>query len=396
MIIENVNVATPINKKFVTGSDFDSLQISEHVDISIKNGIIDSISPTNDQKGENRWVIPAFTDPHTHLVFCGGRENEIDLRKKVGYEGVLKAGGGIYSTIDSTTKCDLDTLYLQSRGRMLKMMFNGTAAFEIKTGYGLTLETEDKMLKAIELLEKNLKVTTKKTLLAHVLPKGIEEEAYLGQFNQMIEEFRKRIDYVDVFVDEGAFSPSFARNAIQFANSLGIPARIHLNELMNLGGIGSISDLKVSSFDHMLGTKEAELDQINGAITVLPFTAMVLSKIPLILIKMKEKGKILCIGSDASPNTYITSLPLVLSIARQITPFTLENLINMGTLNSSYSLSLSDTLGSIHPCKNANFIVLNDNFTKLGYEFGFDHIEKVFIDGKEVRNSIKAQENQGT
>ena len=385
MLLENVSIASPLNKKFVTGSDFDKLDILEHQDIKILNGKIESITPTSYPKKESRWVIPAFCDPHTHLVFGGTRENEIDLRKTMGYGEVLKRGGGIYSTIKSTTECDEDTLYNESMERVVSMMHHGTAIFESKTGYGINAEVEEKMLDVMERIERKLRVRIKKTLLAHVVPRNGKERTYLKEFKDMIEEFRGRIDYVDVFVDDGAFSPSFAREAIQFANSLGIPGRVHLNELKNIGGVGILSGLDIVSYDHMLETNEVELDKIRGTITILPFTAINLRKSGSIFSAMKEKRKVLAMGSDLSPNTYITSFPLAISLARQLFPFTIENLINMSTLNSCYSLSLSEVAGSLHPGKEANLIVLKEGFGKIGYKFGENPIKSVIINGKVLR-----------
>jgi imidazolonepropionase len=386
MLVENVNIASPLNREFVAGSFLDQLEIVEHQDVRIVNGKIDSITPSSGPVKESRWIIPAFTDPHTHAVFCGTRENEIDLKKRVGYDGLLKSGGGIYRTIKSTTECDEDVLYNETKKRVLNMMRNGTAVFEMKTGYGTDQQTEEKMLRVMERLERDLKLSIKKTLLAHVIPKGVEEASFLKTFEEMIEEFRKRIDYVDVFVDEGAFSPSFALDAIQFSNSINIPGRVHLNELQNLDGMAVLRNLDIRTYDHMIETREDELDKIRSAVTVLPFTAISLRKDISIFSKMKDKGKVLAIGSDLSPNTYITSFPLALSLARQLFPFTIENLINMCTLNSSYTLSLSDRTGSVHPGKEANLIVLNDHFNKLGYKFGEDIIERVLVNGKDARN----------
>ncbi len=389
MLVENVNIASPPNEEYVSGPLLDRLEILEHQDIRIFNGKIDSIFPTSSPGKDSKWVIPAFCDPHTHVVFCGTRENEIDLRKRIGYEGVLKSGGGIYSTIRATTDCDFDTIYQETRSRVLNMIGNGTAMFESKTGYGADPVTEDKMLRVSEKLEKDLKVTIKKTLLAHVLPKGMDEESFLVLFKAMIEEFRKRIDYVDVFVDDGAFSPSFAKEVVKHANSLGIPGRIHLNELKNLGGLGILRDLKIASFDHMLETREDEIDSIKSPITILPFTAIGLRKDVSIFSKMKERGKVIAMGSDISPNTYITSFPLAISLTRQLFPFTIENLINMSTLNSSYTLSLSDRSGSIHPGKDANLIVLKDHFNKLGYKFGENPVERVLISGTDYSDVLE-------
>lgn len=384
MIIENVNVATPKNNNYAAGDDFENLEILKNVDISIQGDKIDKISPSG-IKEEGRWVIPTFVDPHTHLVFCGTREEEIDLRKKIGYEGVLNEGGGIYRTINSTSECDEYQLFEESRDRMISMMRNGTSSFEIKTGYGLSLENEEKTLLVIERLEKDLGVTVKKTLLAHVPPKGIDESKFLKTFQEMIEQFSKKIDYVDVFVDKGAFSPSFAREALVYSNALNISGRLHLNEIENLSGLSSLKDLNIVSYDHMRETKEVELDLLKGKIvTVLPFTSMLLGKSTAIFEKMKQVGVILALGSDISPNSYITSVPLIISLARQTLPFTLENLINMSTLNSAHSLSLSNTEGSIHPGKMANFIILKRGFRRFGYDVGDDPIKEVYIKGRAV------------
>jgi imidazolonepropionase len=389
MLIENVNIATPVRKEFVKGQELDKLEILTNQDIRITNGKIENISPSGDIREEIKWVIPAFSDPHTHLIFCGTREDEIDLKKKIGYEGVLKSGGGIYRTVEATSKCDEETLYLESRERIDRMIKNGTAVFEVKTGYGITAENEEKLLNVAERLEKDLKVKMKRTLLAHVVPKGVEEGIYVKEFRRMIEEFRKRIDFVDVFVDEGAFSPAFARKVIEFANSLGIPGRVHLNELKNLDGVTTLAGLNIKSYDHMIETREEEIDLIDSVTTVLPFTAMTLGKDTSILSKIKDRGKIMAIGSDISPNTYVTSFPLVISLARQLLPFTAENLINMGTLNSSYSLSLSDSTGSLHKGKDANLLILKENYNRLGYKFGEDLIERVIINGKDVRPGLE-------
>lgn len=387
MIIKNVNIATPPEREYVVGNELDSLDILINQDIEIHNGIITNIQPSSEDRNSDDWAIPAFTDPHTHLVFCGSRENEVDLKKSLGYDGILKAGGGIYSTVSSTRSCDIDNLYFYTKERIIGMMMNGTSALECKTGYGLDLETEDKSLKVLERLERDLNITIKKTLLAHVPPRGSSEGTFIKDFIDMIDEFRKRIDYVDVFVDDGAFSPDFAFKVIEFANSIGITGRVHLNEIRNLGGISKLSGLKIASMDHMVETTEGEISDIKSVVTLLPFTALTMGKSVNIFNSLKERGIIISVGSDSSPNTYLTSFLFVISIARQMTKMTLENLLNMATLNSSYSLSLSRTTGSIHKGKEANIVLTRGNFRNIGYKFGEDLIRAVFIKGKKYMRS---------
>ncbi|MEM0130397.1 MAG: amidohydrolase family protein [Thermoplasmatales archaeon] len=387
MIIKNVNIATPPEREYVVGNELDSLDILTNQDIEIHNGTITGIQPSSEEGNSNDWAIPAFTDPHTHLVFCGSRENEVDLKKSLGYDGILKAGGGIYSTVSSTRSCDIDSLYLYTKERIIGMMMNGTSALECKTGYGLDLETEDKSLKVLERLERDLNITIKKTLLAHVPPRGSSEGTFIRDFIDMIDEFRKRIDYVDVFVDDGAFTPDFALKAIEFANSIGITGRVHLNEIRNLGGVSKLRGLRIASMDHMVETSEGEISEIESAVTLLPFTALTMGKSVSIFNSLKDGGIIISIGSDSSPNTYLTSFLFVISIARQMTKMTLENLLNMATLNSSYSLSISRNTGSIHTGKEANIILTRGNFRNIGYKFGEDLIRAVFIKGKKYMRS---------
>jgi imidazolonepropionase len=389
MIIKNVNVATPCLKPYTVKEDFDSLEILNNVDIHIKGKRIEKIVKSNEDES-SKWVIPAFCDPHTHLVFCGSRENEIDLRKSIGYDGVLSRGGGIYRTVKDTTDCDEESLFEESKQRVLSMISNGTSTFEIKTGYGMDLSSEERILSVIERIEREIGVTVRKSLLAHVLPRGLSEDRYLHDFKEMIDQFQGRIDYVDIFVDSGALTPSFARSAIIHANEIGIPARIHLNEISNVGGLEKLNDLRIVSYDHMLETRENEIGMLGSAVvTFLPFTSIILGKSSSIFGKMKEKGIILSMGSDSSPNTYILSIPLIISLVRQMTPFTLENIINMTTLNAAYSLALSSSEGSIHAGKEANLIVLRDKFSKLGYEIGTDPIEEVYVKGRPFRKSLE-------
>ena len=183
------------------------------------------------------------------------------------------------------------------------MMRNGTAILESKTGYGTNAETEEKMLKVMERIESDLELHVKKTLLAHVIPKDITEKQFLKNFKEMIEEFKNRIDYVDVFVDEGAFSPAFAEDAIRYANGMGIPGRVHLNELRNLGGIEALKNLDIKSFDHMIDTRRTEIDKIKGAVTVLPFPAM----LGMTLLKPTSVTLLLWAAAKASLTKYSRS-----------------------------------------------------------------------------------------
>jgi len=389
MILENVNIATPPNVSFLRGKELEILDIMKGVDLFIENGIIKKITKSIKNDEPKYWIIPGFVDSHSHTIFCGMRGDEIDLRKKIGYEGVLKSGGGIYRTIRETNSCDKDELYKQSRARIETMMMNGTTSFEAKTGYGLTVESEGKMLETILRIEKNLGVKIRKTLLAHVPPEGIPEYEFLEKFKEMIDIFKNRIDYVDVFTDDGAFSPQFAREVFIYANSKGIPGRVHINEIKNLNGIDMLKDLDIRSYDHMLETRVDEIDKINGVINFLPYTSITLKKDTSIFGEFLNHNKIISMGSDVSPNSYNLSMPLILGLARQTSPFSLEQLLNMATINSAYSTGMESQVGTIHENKEANFIVLKSSYKDIGYIFGNEIIEEVFVGGRPIRGTME-------
>ncbi len=372
--------------EYLAGYELGRVEISRGMDIEIEGSIIKSIKRSSEESNPDKWVIPAFTDPHTHSIFCGKRENEIDRRKEVGYQKILEEGGGIYKSIADTSSCSEEQMLVQSKKRIVSMMKNGTAIFEIKTGYGKDLSVDKRMLAVMEKVEKDLGISVKKTLLAHVIPGGYSEADYVNEFTGLMEEERARIDFVDVFVDTGAFSVASAKKIFTKANEMGVGTRVHMNEIANLNGISELSKLGIRSWDHMIETREEEIALINAVITFLPLTSLFLGKNPIIFKRFLESNKIIAIGSDLSPNSYVLSLLFVLSLARQTSPFTLSQLINMATINSTYSLGLSQSAGTIHPGKKANLIVLSDSYENIGYIFGEDPIEEVIVNGKGVRD----------
>ncbi len=389
MIIKNINLATSTNSYFLKGKALKNLEIFKGIDIEIENGFIKKISKTKANSESKYWVIPGLVDSHSHPIFCGERSEEIDLRKKIGYEGVLKNGGGIYRTVDSTNNCSEDQLFMESSERIKKMIKNGTTSIEMKTGYGLNLKSEEKMVNVMERIEREYEIKIKKTLLAHVPPKDTDEKDFINDFKDIIDKLASRIDYVDVFIDEGAFSPQFAREIFIYANRKKIPGRVHVNEIKNLNAIELLKDLDIKTFDHMLETKDEEIAKINGIINFLPFTSIILKKNMNIFEKFRDSDKIISMGSDISPNSYNLSMLLAIGLARQLSPFTIEELINMATINSAYSLNLSNLIGSIEEGKRADMIILNSSFKNIGYIFGEDLINEVIVNGKQIMGNME-------
>jgi len=389
MILKNLILYNYSSQLYKLGTDIKP-NILDNISIEFENGIIKKIFHSGNEEGidlKGKWVIPGFVDSHSHPIFCGDRSDEIDLRKQIGYEGILKMGGGIYRTVEATKKCSEDSLYYESKERLLKMMENGTVAMEVKTGYGLDYKNEEKILRVAERLKKDgfdLKIT----LLAHVPERGMDEITYLQEFKSMMKDFYNRYDYVDVFCDSGAFGVNFLLEVLKYARELGVPARLHLNELANLGALKLLDDYNIKTFDHMLESTEEEIRNVNRIINILPITYLFLNKRSELYSLLKKNHKLIALGSDLSPNSYIYSMPFVIALSRQITPFTLNELLAAGTINSAFSIDKDNEYGNIEVGKKASFIILNENPNKIGYEFYKDPILDVIHEGRPVRGEI--------
>ena len=389
MIFKNLVLYNFSSKLHKLGTD-SRPEVLQNVSIEFEDGIIKRLFHSGNEEGidlKGKWVIPGFLDTHSHPIFCGDRSEEIDLRKEIGYEGVLKMGGGIYKTVEATKKCSEESLYVESKNRLNKMMENGTVAMEVKTGYGLDYNNEEKMLRVAERLRKDgfdLKIT----LLAHVPEKGMDEMDYLAEFKKMMSDFYPRYDYVDVFCDNGAFSINFLAEVLKHAKEIGVPARLHLNELANLGALEILRDYNIKTLDHMLETSEGELEGINEIINVLPITYLFLNKRNQFYSLLRKYKKAIALGSDMSPNSYVYSIPFVIAISRQITPFTLDELLAASTINAAYSIDKEKEYGNIEAGKKASFIILDGNPNKIGYEFYHDPVFEVIKEGKPVRGEI--------
>jgi len=369
------------NEKFVEIGDGENIQLPENANVI-------------DLKGSK--VIPGFCDSHTHIVYAGSREAEfVDKIKGLTYEEIAKRGGGILNSAALLQKTSEAELFAQSRKRLEEIIAYGTCAIEIKSGYGLTLADELKMLRVIKRLKENYSVEIKATLLAaHALPLEFKNDR--AKFIKIVTEEmipnaaeEKLADFIDVFCDKGFFTVDETDTILNAASKHGLIPKIHANELDYSGGIQIGVKNKALSVDHLEFTGEAEIKTLmhSGTMpTLLPSTAFFLKLVPPPARSMIDAGLPVALASDYNPGSSPSGrMQLVLSLACILLKMTPEEALNAATVNSAYAMNLSQSHGSIEVGKNANFIVLKDipSLAFLPYAFGTDLVDKVFVGGKE-------------
>ncbi len=342
-----------------------------------------------------RLVLPCFVDSHTHIVFAASREEEFVMRiKGKSYEEIAAAGGGILNSAAKLRAMTEDELYDQALVRLNKMIRWGTGAVEIKSGYGLTTEDEIKMLRVIKRLKAAVSIPVKATFLgAHAFPPPYREN-HEGYIKLIIEEMLPKIyaeglaDYMDVFCDKGFFSVEETATLLRAAESYGLKAKIHGNELGYTGGVQVAVAHNALSVDHLEYTRDEEFNALEGSNTMpvaLPGCSFFLG-IPYAPVRaMIEKGLPVCLASDYNPgSTPNGRMGFVLSLACTQMKLTPEEAMNACTLNGAYALELSNELGSITKGKRANLIITKpiNGLAYLPYSFGEDQVEHVMINGE--------------
>ncbi|MGC8608461.1 MAG: imidazolonepropionase [Thermoplasmata archaeon] len=403
-VITNIaEIVTASGNRPLSGSDQGKLEIIEGKSIVIENGIIKEITGKRNFPGENiidaegGTVIPGLIDSHTHVVYSGTREDEFYLRiKKVSYEDLLKSGNGIYNTIRNVTKANKDTIFAESIRRVKDAVSTGTTTMEIKTGYGLTLENEEKLLSVISMIGNESFIDAVPTHLLHVVPEGYSEKDYVKYSENMINKFRNRINFVDIFCDSGAFSPESAAEIARYAEKINIKMRMHANEIANTGCIKSCRNVKIFSADHLIHTDDEDLEILKEAGSIaafLPATVFTLGEDFPDMRKFIEKGIPVVIASDASPLNYSTNLLFSIYLAVTHSGISVEEAIVAVTLNAAYSLGCSETKGTIEAGKIADFAIIDlDDYRKIPYEYGKPTVSKTVKNGKVVFDKNKSYE----
>ncbi|MDG1100854.1 MAG: imidazolonepropionase [Saprospiraceae bacterium] len=340
-------------------------------------------------------VLPAWCDSHTHIVFATTREKEFEMKiKGMSYEDIAAAGGGILNSARKLKDCSEDDLYEMAKGRLEEVTQFGTGAIEIKSGYGLSLESEVKMLRVIRRLSAYSPISIKSTFLgAHAIPTEYKKrrEDYINLIiNKMLPKIaeEKLADYCDVFCEKGFFTVDETDRILKAAAKYGIPPKIHANQLSNSGAVQVGIANNAISVDHLevMGDIEIEaLLQSNTIPTLLPSCSYYINIPYAPARKMIEAGLGITLATDFNPGSSPSgNIPFLLSLACTKMKLTPEEAFNAVTINGAYAMQLEDEVGSITKGKLANLIITKNipNLTYIPYMFGTNHIEKVLVRGK--------------
>lgn len=342
-------------------------------------------------------VLPAWCDSHTHLVFAAPREKEfVDRIKGKSYEEIARNGGGILNSAARLRLMEESELYDQSFQRLQRVIAQGTGAIEIKSGYGLTLEAELKMLRVIRRLKENSAVSIKASFLAaHAYPVEYKEDN-AGYIKLIIDEMLPKVageglaDYMDVFCEQGFFSVDDTERLLEAGWKYGMKPKIHANQLHYSGGVQVGVKHKAVSVDHLECVGEVEIEALKSGSTMptlLPAAAFFLGIQYQPARKIIDAGLPVCLASDYNPGSCPSgNMNLLTTIACTQLKMTPEEAINAITINGAAAMELEKELGTIAVGKKANLIITKpmNSLDYIPYDFGNNPVKTMIINGKEV------------
>ena len=343
---------------------------------------------------EGGMVLPAWCDPHTHIVYAGSREGEfVDKIRGMGYEEIARRGGGILNSADRLHACAEDDLFRQAKGRALEMMAKGTGCIEIKSGYGLNTADELKMLRVIRRLKQELPVRIVSTFLgAHAVARGMSQPDYVRLVvEEMIPEVGRQqlADFVDVFCDRGFFTPADTDRILEAAAKWGMRPKIHADELASSGGVEVGVARQALSVDHVESMELRQIETLRGSVTMptaLPGTSFFLNMPFAPARQLIDAGLGVAVASDYNPgSTPSGDMKFVVSLACIKLRLLPAEAIRAATLNAAYAMGLSADYGSIAKGKVANFFITSPipSVDFIPYAYTTPLIRKVFLQGKE-------------
>jgi imidazolonepropionase len=397
------------NVRLLRGADMAHLPSLKNAWLLVEDGRIaafgsmDALPPNalqfNQISLNGAWVFPSWCDSHTHLVFAASREDEFVLKiKGKSYEEIALAGGGILNSAQKIQACIEDELFVLAQQRLQKLITLGTGAIELKSGYGLSVEGELKMLRVIKRLKEWSPIPIKATFLgAHAYPQEFKEN-HQGYIDLLVQSLLPQIsaeslaDYIDVFCEQGFFSLEETEQLLTAAAAYGLKPKIHANQLSASGAVELAVRHQALSVDHLEEMNDAAEDALasgNTIATILPNCSLFLG-IPFANARrLLAKNVCLALASDYNPGSSPSgNMNLVFSLACMRQKMLPEEAINAATLNGAAAMELSANYGSLSVGKVANFFYTKEmpSLAYLPYSFGENLIEGVFINGKRYEN----------
>ncbi len=362
-----------------------------------KKALLPESEETEVIDARGKMVFPSFVDSHTHLVYPASREIEyVDKIKGLSYEEIARRGGGILNTARRMKEISEDELYMLSMERLKEVIRYGTGAVEIKSGYGLSLESELKMLRVIKRLKENSPLTIRATFLAaHAVPDEYRgrQGAYVDLIiNEMLPKVaeEKLADFVDVFCDRGFFTVNETRRILEAGQKYGLRGKIHANELDYSGGVQVGVEFNALSVDHLEFVGDEEISALLNSETmptILPGAAFFLGMKYAPAREMIDAGLPLTLASDFNPGSSPSgNMQFILSMASITYRLLPEEGINATTLNTAYAMGLSHELGSIAIGKKANVFITKEipTLEYMPYAYGSNKVETVILKGKRI------------
>ncbi|WP_435412764.1 imidazolonepropionase [Psychroserpens mesophilus] len=392
------------NVTLVEGDDMKHLPTLQNAYLYIEHDTIVEYGSMEDLAGieaeeiidaTGKTVLPTWCDSHTHIVYAGDRTQEfVDRINGLSYEAIANRGGGILNSAEKLQITSEDELYNQAAKRLTEVIKLGTGAIEIKSGYGLTVEAELKMLRVIKRLKKEFPIKVKPTLLAaHAIPKEFKNNK-IGFIDLVVNEMIPAVakdrlaDYIDVFCEKGYFDLEDTQRVLEAGKKHGLIPKIHVNQFNAFGGVALGVKYNALSVDHLEELNPDDIIALKSSNTIpvaLPGCSYFLSIPYTPARQLIDAGLPLALATDYNPgSTPSGNMNFVVSAACIKMKMTPEEAINAATINGAYAMSISNMYGSICRGKKANIIITKPipSYHYLAYAFGDNHIDTVIINGQ--------------
>ena len=407
ILIKNIKGLVQAGEEIPTvlrGAEMADVPVISDAFLALEDGVVVAYGPMSELQGiddwrdlelidaEGKYVLPAFCDSHTHTVFARSREEEfVDRINGLTYEDIALKGGGILNSARRLAEMSEDELFDQAMQRIHQLMKYGTGAIEIKSGYGLSVEAEIKMLRVVKRLKENAPIAVKATFLgAHAFPSEFKAD-HRGYINLIKNEMLPKIaeeglaDYIDVFCERNYFSVDEMEEILLEGKKYGLVPKVHVNQFSALGGIAKAVELGALSVDHLEEITDEDIDALKNSDcmpTILPSCSHFLG-IPFgDARKMISAGLPVALASDFNPgSTPSGNLGFVWSLACVKMKITPEEALNALTVNAAYAMGLSDSHGKIALGRKTPILMTKPlpSLAYIPYAFGDMHIERIIV-----------------